>query len=412
MRMTTGKIRVPFFRLSPPDEEIAAVADVIRSGWLTTAGVTAEFERRFAEFVGVRHALAVNSGTAALHLALEAVGVGPGDFVMVPVHTFTATAEVVRYLGAEVLFGDVDKETFCIDAREDVQERLHGKIFKMLNGKKKNSGNNLKAIMPVHFGGHPCDMDSIMKLARDLAFKVIEDAAHALPCRYAWKNGGSSAIGTIGDATCFSFYANKTITTGEGGMLVTSQDEFASRIKVMRLHGIDRDIWDRYKSDKPSWHYEVVEPGYKYNMTDIASAIGIKQLAKCRIFHQRRMEIAQFYLDNLSGIEGLRLPVLKCDFGEHAWHLFVILVEPPKTGGRILRNDFINRLADMGVATSVHYIPLHFQPYYRERYRLRPEDFPNSTWVYERCVSLPIFPDMHDEEVEYVAACVKKVLIG
>lgn len=411
------KIKVPFFRMAPPDEEIERVVEVIRSGWLTTGSKTAEFERKFAEFINAKYALAVNSGTAALHLALEACGIGPGDRVIVPVHTFTATAEVVRYLGAEVIFADVDKETFCIDSTDLMRKLDVDLVSKSRNGNKgkffdKAGRVKAKAIMPVHFGGHPCNMDVIMGFAKEFQLKVIEDAAHALPSIYTWENADAfkSRIGTIGDATCFSFYANKTITTGEGGMVVTNDDKMAKRIKVMRLHGIDRDVWDRYRSSKASWYYEVIEPGFKYNMSDIAAAIGIEQLKKCEDFHLKRVEIAKYYMSNLKDIEGLRLPVLKCGFEDHSWHLFVILIEPRESGGRISRDEFINRLAGLGVATSVHYIPLHLQPYYRKRYSLKPEDFPNSTWVYERCVSLPIFPDMKDYEVEYVVQCIRKIM--
>lgn len=411
------KITVPFFRLSPVEEEIEEVAKVMRSGWLTTAKKTNEFEMKFAEYVGAKHALAVNSGTAALHLALEALGIRQGDTVVAPVHTFTATAEVIRYLGGEVIFADIDRDTFCIDLT-DARRRIDEKRLTTHVREEKKGGHipdeaiPPKAIIPVHFGGHPCDMDEVMRFARDFRLKVVEDSAHALPCMFRWngRGGEASKIGSIGDITCFSFYANKTITTGEGGMVTTNDDFVAKRIKVMRLHGIDRDIWDRYQSDKPSWYYEVVAPGFKYNLTDIAAAIGIKQLKRCDEFHEKRVRIASFYLDSFRDLQTLRVPRIKCDMNDHSWHLFVILLDSVETSERLDRNEFIQRLADLGVSTSVHYIPLHFQPYYRQRYGLKPEDFPNSTWVYERCVSLPIFPDMRDDEVEYVAACVRKIL--
>ena len=410
-------IKVPFFRLSSSEEEISEVAEVIRSGWLTTSKKALVFENHFARYVGAQHALAVNSCTAALHLALEAIGIGAGDRVVVPAHTFTATAEVVRYLGADVIFTDIDRDTFCMDIRH-AETILTGSAGN--NKKIGRSGDNsgllsesaTRAIMPVHFGGHPCQMDEIMKLADRFDLKVIEDAAHALPTSYqsVSKPDQTARIGTIGDVTCFSFYANKTITTGEGGMIVTDDDDLARRIKIMRLHGIDRDIWDRFNSEKPSWYYEVVEPGFKYNMTDIAAAIGISQLKKCDTFHLKRLDIARQYIAALDGVEGIRLPKITCSFEDHSWHLFVLLVEPPETGGRISRDEFIQKLSQLGVATSVHYIPLHLQPYYRDRYHLAPDDFPNSTWVYKRCVSLPIFPDMRTDEVDHVVDCIKRVM--
>jgi len=418
-RAIPKKLQVPFFRFSHAEDEIAAVTEVIRSGWLTTAARAAEFEKRFADYIGVKHALAVSSGTAALHLALEGSGITENDRVAVPVHTFTATAEVARYMGAELVFVDVDKQTFCIDPL-DLKQKLErpsemtqdyaSKASHLTPGRSAKT----KAIMPVHFGGHPCDMDEILLLAKAFDLKIIEDSAHALPAYYTWKNNTfmRSIVGTIGDVTCFSFYANKTITTGEGGMLATDDDKIFQRAKIMRLHGIDRDIWDRYLSPSPSWYYEVVAPGFKYNMTDIAAAIGIKQLEKCNAFHQKRANVAHYYMDNLGHIEGLRIPRLRCAFRDHAWHLFVVLIDPPEENGRISRDDFIAKLSEMGVTTAVHYIPLHFHPYYRNRYRLRPEDFPNSTWIYKRCVSLPIFPDMTDYEVEYVVQKIKEVMTG
>ena len=249
-------------------------------------------------------------------------------------------------------FVDVDKETYCIDIY-DVERKLSRQNANDVNTEcfvnEDQSKPKIKAIMPVHFGGQPCDMESILELAKKYNLKVVEDSAHGLPSTYRWKRKSHppSRIGTIGDITCFSFYANKTITTGEGGMLVTNSDDIAERVKVMRLHGIDRDIWDRYKSDKPSWYYEVIEPGYKYNMTDIAAAIGTKQLDKCDEFHQKRVGIAKYYTENLTKIEGLRLPGLKCLFNDHSWHLFVILIEPPENNGRISRDEFINKLSKM-----------------------------------------------------------------
>jgi dTDP-4-amino-4,6-dideoxygalactose transaminase len=409
-------ISVPFFRLSSVESEIQEVEKVLRSGWLTTAEKAEEFQNKFAQYLGVKHALAVNSGTAALHLALEASGVRAGNRVIVPVHTFTATAEVVRYLQAEVEFVDVDRETFCIDVQE-IAKKIQADSFLRQGSDSSDTesqrrSGRIKAIVPVHFGGHPCDMDHIMDLAHAYKLKTIEDSAHALPTFYQSRKDSflPSIVGTIGDITCFSFYANKTITTGEGGMLVTNDDDTAKRVRIMRLHGIDRDIWRRYQSTRPNWYYEVIAPGFKYNMPDIAAAIGIKQLEKCNYFHQRRLQIARYYFSTLSNIDGLRLPIPKCSFSHHSWHLFVILVDPPDDNGKISRDQFIHNLAALGVSTSVHYVPLHLHPYYRERYSLTPDQFPNSTWLAKRSVSIPIFPDMSDVEVDHVVRSIKKVL--
>ncbi|MBW1787011.1 MAG: DegT/DnrJ/EryC1/StrS family aminotransferase [Deltaproteobacteria bacterium] len=400
-------ITVPLALPECGEEEIRAAAEVIRSGWLTTGAKTFEFERRFAEVVGARHCVAVNSATAALHLALEAVGVGPGDRVLVPVHTFTATAEVVRYLGADPLFVDCDRETFCIDAA------LIGSALQA--AQSKSGPEKVKAILPVHFAGHPCPMDGIMDRSADLGVKVVEDAAHAFPAVYrgrgskrAMDNGRT--IGSIGDVTCFSFYANKTITTGEGGMLATDDDAVAKRARVMRLHGIDRDVWNRYAEPVSQWAYDVVAPGFKYNMPDLAAAIGLEQLKKASRFRQRRQAIAQAYLDQLKDIPGLVLPRPRCSMDDHSWHLFVVLLEEKDTRNGLSRDGFVAGLKERHIGAGVHYIPLHRMSYYRDTYHLTPEMFPNSEWVFHRCVSLPIFSAMTDDQLAYVIDEVKKIL--
>jgi dTDP-4-amino-4,6-dideoxygalactose transaminase len=389
-------MKVPFALPELGDEEIEEVADVIKSGWLTTASRCMQFEEDFARFVGARHALAVNSATAALHLGLEALGIGDGDKVLVPTFTFTATAEVVRYLRADPVFVDCDRETFCIDATQiDNALRVQGSGFRV---------QNVKAIIPVHFGGHPCEVDSILKFAKDQGMKVMEDAAHALPTRY---NG--RLIGTFGDVTCFSFYANKTMTTGEGGMLCTDDDDIAARVKVMRLHGINRDVWDRF-STGASWEYDVIAPGFKYNMPDINAALGIHQLKKVESFRDKRQRIAEIYYEELKDIPGLALPKLHCAMEDHSWYLFNVLIEPDNTKNGIDRDSFIEELAKRDIGTSVHYKPLHRMTYYKEKYGLKPEMFPNAEWVFERCVSLPMFSAMGDEQVDYVIKNIKEVL--
>jgi len=402
-------MEVPFAAPECGDEEIEEMAAVIKSGWLTTASRCAQFEKDFAEYVGARHALAVNSATAALHLGLEALGVESGDKVPVPTFTFSATAEVVRYLGADPVLVDCDRETFCI-TKELISEAL-------ANNKSLITNNSLKAIIPVHFGGHPCDMDGIMGIAQSSKLKVLEDAAHALPTRYQSKvkreksiESKKRMVGTIGDVTCFSFYANKTITTGEGGMLCTDDDKIAERVKVMRLHGINRDVWDRFSTGS-SWEYDIVAPGFKYNMPDIAAALGIHQLKKANLFREKRQQIAEIYYEQLKDIPGLILPKLKCEMEDHSWYLYNVLIEPNETVNGIDRNGFINEMTKRGIGTSVHYKPLHRMTYYKNKYGLKPEMFPNAEWVFQRCVSLPMFSAMTDEQLEYVIASIKKILL-
>ena len=386
-------MKVPFAIPELGKEEIKEIIEVIKSGWLTTAARCAQFEKEFAEFVGVKHALAVNSGTAALHLGLEALKIKPRDKVLVPTLTFTATAEIVRYLDADPVFVDCNSETFCIDI-EQIEKALK------IQGLKPQ---DIRAIIPVHFGGHPCDMDAIIDFARTYDIKVMEDAAHAIPTRYKGK-----MIGGIGDITCFSFYANKTITTAEGGMLCTDNDEIAKRVRLMRLHGIDRDVWNRF-STGASWEYDVVAPGFKYNMADINAALGIHQLRKAELFRQKRERIAKKYFEELRDIPGLILPKIHCDIKEHSWHIFVVLID--HDSARIKRDNFILEMTKKDIGTSVHYKPLHRMTYYKNRYRLDPGMFPHAEWVFKRCVSIPMFSAMRDEQVEYVIRTIKEILM-
>jgi dTDP-4-amino-4,6-dideoxygalactose transaminase len=389
-------IEVPFAIPELGIEEINEVTDVIRSGWLTTASRCAQFEKDFAEFVGSKHALAVNSATAALHLGLEALGIKPGDKVIVPTFTFTATAEIVRYLGADPIFVDCDRDTFCI-TEEQIRIAIEKQNLKLNDGQ-------MKAIIPVHFGGHPCDMDPMLGFARENDLKVMEDAAHAIPTRYK-----DRLIGTFGDITCFSFYANKTMTTGEGGMLCTDNDEVADRVKVMRLHGINRDIWDRF-STGASWEYDVVAPGFKYNMPDINAAIGIHQLKKVEFFREKRERIAKIYFEELRDIPGLILPQIHCDMKDHSWYIFIVLLDPAKSNRNTGRDEFISDMTKRNIGTSVHYKPLHKMSYYKERYKLKPEMFINAEQIFERCVSIPMFSGMSDGQMEYVVENIKEIL--
>lgn len=378
---------IPFALPDIGEEEIAEVVDSLRSGWITTGPKTRRFEQEFAAFLGGDvEAVAVNSATAGLHLALEAIGIGPDDEVITTTHTFTATAEVIRYMGAHPVLVDVDPRSMTIDP-ERVESAMTPRT---------------RAIIPVHYGGLACDMQRLAKIARSRNLLIVEDAAHALPTTC-----GGRLIGTLdSDATVFSFYATKTLATGEGGMLVTRNPRIAQRARVMRLHGIDRDAFDRYVSKKPAWHYEVVAPGFKYNMTDVAASMGIHQLAKVRRFQARRAELAARYTSELRG-----LPVLTprdADPGDtHAWHLYVIRLT---AGAGIGRDAFIQRMAEQGVGCSVHYIPLHLHPYWRDTYRLRPEQFPHSQALFESAISLPIYTRMTDDDQSHVLNAVRRTL--
>jgi dTDP-4-amino-4,6-dideoxygalactose transaminase len=378
---------LPFALPDIGDEEIAEVLDSLRSGWLTTGPKSKRFERDFAAFVGEGvEAVAVNSATAGLHLALEAIGVGEGDEVITTPYTFTATAEVVRYLGADPVFVDTDPATFNIDP-DKIEERITPRT---------------KAIIPVHFAGLACDMGPLLALAKKRGLRVVEDAAHALPATYRGRLVGSLES----DITVYSFYATKTITTGEGGMVVARDPELANRCRVMRLHGISRDAFDRYTSTKPAWQYEVVAPGYKYNMTDIAASLGIHQLRKARAFQKRREEMAAYY-DNTFKDLPLVLPP-KAPAGDvHAWHLYVVRL---KDDAPVERDRFIELMAERGIGCSVHFIPLHLHPYWRDRYHLKPGDFPHALAAYERAVSLPLYTKMTDKDQERVAAAVGEIL--
>jgi len=369
------------------EEEIDEVVDTIRSGWLTTGKKTVTFEKDFAEFVDASNALAVNSATSGLHLALEAIGVGAGDVVITTPYTFTATAEVIRYLGADPVLVDIDPNTFNINP-ELIQEAI-------------DKHDNVKAIMPVHFAGQACEMDVISEIAKKNNLKVVEDAAHALPT--TWKG---KTIGSLSDITVFSFYVTKTIATGEGGMITTENEDYLSRMKTMRLHGINRDVFDRYTSDKPSWFYEVVEPGFKYNMTDVASSLGIHQLKKARDFQERREWIAQQYNEAFADLP-MQTPFVKHPEETHSWHLYVLQLD--LSAMTVDRDKFIELMAVENIGTSVHFIPLHLHPYWRDRYDYKPTDFPVAYDVFKRAMSLPIYPKMTDGDVANVIAAVKKV---
>ncbi len=379
---------LPFALPDIGEEEIAEVVDALRSGWVTTGPKTRQFETEFAEFIGDGvEAIAVNSATAGLHLALEALGIGPGDEVVVPTYTFTATAEVVRYLGADPVFVDVDPLTLNMTA-EGLRAAITPKT---------------RAVMPVHFAGLACEMDAIIAVAREHGLKVVEDAAHALPTLYQGK-----LVGALdSDATVFSFYANKTMTTGEGGMVVSKDKDLIARCKVMRLHGISRDAFDRYRSTTPAWFYEVIAPGFKYNMPDIAAAIGLHQLRKIRRFHAQREEMATRFDAELCDLP-LILPARPAHASSsHAWHLYPVRLKPE---AGISRDDFITRMAEKGVGCSVHFIPLHLHPVWRDGYGLTPADFPAAQTAFEAEVTLPLYTRMSADDQARVIAAVREVL--
>lgn len=380
---------LPFALPDIGEEEIQAVVEALRSGWVTTGPKTKQFEADFSEFIGGGvESISVNSATAGLHLALEALGIGPGDEVITTTYTFTASGEVIRYLGADPVFVDINPKTFNIDV-----SKIEAKIT-----------SKTKAIIPVHFAGLACDMDAIIALARKHNLKIVEDAAHALPTLYRGK-----MIGNLeSDITVFSFYATKTITTGEGGMIVTKNADLAKRMKIMRLHGISRDAFDRYTSTKPSWYYEVIAPGFKYNLTDIASSLGIHQLKKAWAFQKKRQEMANFYLKELADLPLEMPPGSEGSEDLHAWHLFVVRLKTDK----ISRADFISKMAEKGIGTSVHFIPLHLHPYWRDTYNLKPEDFPQAMANYERAVSLPLYTKMTLEDQKRVVQAVREILCG
>ena len=377
-------MKIPFHRTDLGNEEIAAASEAIQSGWLTMGDRTFEFEREFSKYTGASNSIAVNSCTAALHLALRAAGIQAGDEVIIPAMTFIATWEIITYSGAVPVLCDVLKENFLIDPL-DIEKKITQKT---------------KAIIPVHYGGESCDMGAIMDIARKYKISVIEDAAHALPTFYK-----GQMVGTIGDITCFSFYATKTLTTGEGGMITTENHEWAERMKRLRLHGITKDAWNRY-SDKGSWEYDVSEAGYKYNITDIASAIGIEQLKKSDKMNIARREIA-FKYNAVFGKSGF-LDIWKVRDGAGcAWHLYPVKLNLDAL--KINRNKFIDELKKRGISTSVHYIPMYrFSVFKGSGYT--ENLFPGCEDIYSREISLPIYPGMTGKESDYVIENVMDIL--
>jgi perosamine synthetase len=375
---------LPFALPDTDDAEVAAVSEVIRSGWLTTGAKTRAFETRFASYVGAKHAIAVNSCTAAMHLALEAAGVKPGDRVVTTPYTFAATAEVIRYMGAHPLLVDVCPDTLNIDPNRVAEAVKRERVA---------------AIMPVHIAGEPCAMADLEAIAGEIP--IIEDAAHALPTKYA-----GELIGRRSKFTCFSFYATKTLATGEGGMLTTNDDQAADRCRMMSLHGISRDAWKRYTAEG-TWTYDIIAPGYKYNLTDVAAALGLVQLDKLERMWHRRVEIARRYDAAFARVAALEVPT-RTAANQHAWHLYMLRIDNERVVGG--RDRVMDELRRRNIGASVHFIPLHLHSYYRDTYGYKPEDFPIATREFRREISLPIYSRMVDQDVDDVIDAVLDIV--
>jgi len=384
---------IPFAKVPISGNEFKYLKEVLDSGWLTTASKAILFEQKFANYVGAKYACAVNSCTAALHLGIEALGVKEGEKVFVQSMTFTASAEVIRHLGAHPIFLDIEYGSNLVSP-EILKEAI-----------KNNQG--VKYIIIVHYGGQAAQMTSenrngILDICQSHGIRILEDAAHAFPSKL-----NDRMVGSFGDTTCFSFYANKTITTGEGGMLVTDKEDIYKHVKTMRLHGIDRDIWDRFTSDKPSWEYDVIAAGFKYNMPDVNAAVGLAQLEQAELFRMERQKVAEFYFKHLDMIDIIDLPLIHVPFEDHAWHLFPIVLHE---NACISRDEFIEKMFTAGISTSVHYKPLHRMTYYKNKYNLSPEDFPNTEKTWKGTVSLPIFPFITIEDLMYICNTIKKLI--
>ena len=374
-----------FHRPFISEEEIDEMVDTLRSGWLSMGPKTIRFEEEFNKYIGSTKSVAVSSWTAAGHLTLEAFGIEKGDEVIVPTMTFPATAEIVCYFGATPVIVDVDKDTLNISL-EEIEKAITPKT---------------KAIIPVHYGGQPCDLDEIQEIAKIHNLKVLEDAAHSLPATYKGKK-----IGTISDVTCFSFYATKTLSTGEGGMICTNDQEIAERCAIMRLHGINRDAWKRY-SESGSWYYEVVAPGYKYNFTDLQASLGLPQLKKVDTMWEWRKKISSEYFKGFKDLDLLTLPFIKDD-RESSWHLFPVRLNLEMLTKN--RAQIIDELKKHNIGVGVHFMPVHQHLYYSETFKLDDKNYPVASATFPRLMSLPIYPGMTDNSVEKVIATVTKIL--
>jgi dTDP-4-amino-4,6-dideoxygalactose transaminase len=380
--------RQDFMPLAKPmigSAELKAVKEVLKSGWLTTGPKVKEFEEKVQKYISCKKAVGLTSCTGGLHMALAALGIGPGDEVIVPTYTFAASAHVVAWLGAKPVLVDVEKDTFNIDV--DAIEKV--------------ITPNTKAIMPVHFAGHACDMDKILEIAKKHNLFVLEDAAHAIGTDYKGRK-----IGSFGDAAVFSFYVTKAITTAEGGMIVTNDEEFGNKLKRYSYFGVDKDAFNRY-TDKGTWYYEIIELGYKYNMDNIQGAMGVEQLNRIEKFIAKRRKMAKLYNKLLKDVPEIITPTEK-KYTRHPYHLFPVLLDIDKAS--ISRADFINKLREYNIGSSVHFIPLHLHPYYQKTYGYKRGDFPIAEYLFDREISLPLWPGISKEDVKYVVEAIKEIL--
>lgn len=377
-------MKVPFYRPYMDDEELKEVTDAIKSGWISKGPITTDFEQKFAGLVDSKHAIALNSCTAGLHLAQLAIGIQPGDEVITTPYTFAATANTIIHCGAKPIFVDIDPLTLNIDPQK-IEEKITPKT---------------KAIIPVHFAGYPCEMNTIMEIASNHNITVIEDAAHAVYTKYHNK-----MVGSISPLTCFSFYATKNLSTGEGGMITTDNEELAERIRILGLHGMSKNAWNRY-SDKGSWFYEVECAGYKYNMTDVQAAMGLVQLKKLKIMQDLRKKAADAYQKAFEGIDGIKIPYDHSDH-RHAWHLYAIRLDDSCLN--INRSEFIEKLREAEIGTSVHFIPVPLHPFYKKLgYDIH--DYPHALEEYKGSISLPLFPGMTQDQIDYVIEITSKLI--
>ena len=401
---TVNQIKVPFHKAAITKAEEDAVLDVLRSGWLTTGKYALEFEKKFSEIAGKGDeetgrapviSLAVNSNTSGMILAMEACGVCEGTYVITTPYTFVSTATCARHLGAHVLFADIEKDTYSIDPN-NIEEILK---------KAAAEGKIVKAIVPVHIAGNVCNMKKIMELAKKYStasntIRVIEDAAHSFP-----SPTDLGYAGTIGDAGVFSFYVTKTITTAEGGMVCTRDPELARRMTVMRMHGMDRTTWDRYTSPRASWEYDIIAPGYKFNLPDVLAAIGVCQLDRAWLFYEQRKAIVDMYNKAFSSLDFIELPP---DGPGNSWHLYLMRIVPEKL--KITREQFAKKMQEAGLGISVHFIPIFHFTYWRELYPdFTAQNFPNAENQYNRTISIPLYPDMTKEQAELVIETVKNI---
>ena len=390
---TSSPLKVPFFHASLGEAEKKAVCDVIDSLWLTTGKVTQGFEEDFKAFTGAKHAFAVNSNTSGMILAMDACGVKAGKAVITTPYTFVSTAACAVHLGAEVRFADIEKDSYSIDP-EKIEEIL-----------KKDTKHEICAIVPVHIAGNLCNMEKICALARAYStpenkIYVIEDAAHSFPSKT--KRGYA---GLLGDAGVFSFYVTKTITTGEGGMVTTNNDELAKRIQIMRMHGMDRNAWDRYTSPRASWEYDIIECGYKFNLPDVLAALGCCQVDRAQLFYEQRKRIVEKYNEAFSKLDYIKLPP---DGEGNSWLLYLMRIVPEKL--KISRDEFAKKMQEAGLGISVHFIPIFHFTYWKELYPdFTAENFPNAERQYNTTISIPLFPDMTNEQAELVIETVKKI---